>query len=239
LPPDLTELLIITLVVTVGTTVQGSVGFGWALLSTPFLVLMDPLFVPGPVLLASFMFTVATAIRERQSVDVSGVGWAIAGRVPGTVLGAFALSVMSSRVAPIVIASLLLAAVIMTASRVRLAPTRGTLLSAGVLSGFMGTTCSVGGPPIALVYQREKGSRIRSTLSSYFVLGSSLSIAALWFIGRFGLQEIRAAALLIPGLTLGFLLSHSTRQWLDRGYTRPAVLLVAGVAALLVLVRSL
>ncbi len=237
--PDLLQLLAITSIVGLGATVQGSVGFGWALLSTPILVLLDPVFVPGPVLLASFAFTLATALRERHGIDISGVGWALAGRIPGTALGALALSLMSSGAASVAIAALLLSAVVMSASGLRVAPTRTTLFGAGAMSGFMGTTCSVGGPPVALVYQHQEGGRIRGTLSGYFVLGSSLSLAALWAIGKFGPTEIHAALRLFPGLALGFFLSHPLRRWLDRGYTKPAVLTVAAGAASWVLLRSL
>jgi uncharacterized membrane protein YfcA len=102
----------------------------------------------------------------------------------------------------------------------------------------MGTTCSVGGPPVALVYQHDTGSRIRGTLSGYFVCGSGISMAALWWIGRFGATEIMTALTLLPGLAVGFVLSHPMRRWLDRGHTKAAVLLIAGLAAVALLVRS-
>jgi hypothetical protein len=36
----------------------------------------------------------------------------------------------------------------------------------------------------------------------------------------------------LPGIALGFVLSRWTSRWLDAGYTRTAVLVIAGLAGL-------
>jgi uncharacterized membrane protein YfcA len=103
----------------------------------------------------------------------------------------------------------------------------------------MGTAVSIGGPPVALLYQHETGARIRGTLSAYFLIGVSLSLVGLHLIGRFGRPEILIALSLVPGILLGFVLSRRLVHVLDRGYVRRAVLLVSAASALAVLLRSL
>ena len=46
--------------------------------------------------------------------------------------------------------------------------TQRKLFGAGTFSGFMDTTSSIGGAPMALIYQRHEGPRLRGTLSSIF-----------------------------------------------------------------------
>lgn len=103
----------------------------------------------------------------------------------------------------------------------------------------MGTAVSIGGPPIALLYQHETGPRIRGTLSAFFLIGVSLSLVGLHLIGRFGWQEILIALSLVPGILLGFALSRRLTHLLDRGYVRRAILVFSAVSALAVLVRHL
>ena len=223
----------------VGALVQGSVGFGLNLIAAPILALIDPTLVPGPALASAFILTILITRRERASIDARGVRWAMVGRVPGTILAAVAISSLPERGLAVFFALLVLLAVVMSTLRWHPRPTTGTLLGAGALSGFMGTATSIGGPPIALVYQREQGPIIRATLSGYFVLGSILSMAVLALIGEFGGDEILATAALVPGLLCGFWLSRQTTRLLDRGYARHAILVVSAGSALTLLVSEL
>ena len=50
---------------------------------------------------------------------------------------------------------------------------------AGATSGVLGTATAIGGPPMALVWQRKSGARLRGTMSGFFLVGSVMSIAAL------------------------------------------------------------
>jgi hypothetical protein len=101
----------------------------------------------------------------------------------------------------------------------------------------MGTIASIGGPPMALLYQHASGARVRGTLSSFFLVGTITSLAALVFVGRFGREELRLSLLLLPGALFGFFGSRRLATRLDRGYTRRAVLMVAAVAGFIVVAR--
>ena len=89
-----------TLLAAIAACVQGTVGFGLALTSAPLLALLDPAFVPGPLLVASLPVSLAALVRERHHADVRGVAAAFVGRVPGTVVGALAVAALSAAVPP-------------------------------------------------------------------------------------------------------------------------------------------
>lgn len=221
-----------------GAVVQGSVGLGLSLVTVPLLFLIDPSFVPGPVLCVAIVLTLLISHRERRSIDFHGVAWVLAGRIPGTVLGAAALVVLAADALSVLFGILVLLAVAFSLLRVRGEPKRWSLLSVGALSGFMGTTAALGGPPVALLLQKLPGARLRGTLSGIFLVGASVSLAALLVVNRFGRQELILALALLPGVLLGFGISGLTAPILDRGYTRPAVLLLASAAALVAIGRQ-
>jgi len=223
----------------VGSLLQGAVGFGLSLIAAPLVTLIDPTLVPGPLLMAALVLPMLTARRDRSWIDLRGVRWALVGRVPGSMLGAAMLAALSPRSMSLAIGLVVLAAVAMTASGIHLRPRGPTLLVAGVLSGFMGTTAAIGGPPLALVYQHAEGPRLRGTLAGYFVVAAAISIGVLALVGRFGLGDLCTGIALLPGVALGYSLSHRAARWVDRGFTRHAVLLVSALAALALVIRAL
>jgi uncharacterized membrane protein YfcA len=236
---SLTEFLVASLIVAIGAALQGSVGFGFALMSAPILAFIDPRLVPGPLILAVTLLLVLTAVREHQSMDLTGIGWVLFGRVPGTVLAIVALEAMTERGLTVTLGVLVLAAVGISLLRVDLPRTPPFLMAAGLISGLMGTTSGLGGPAVAVLYQHEPGDRVRSTLAGYFLVGAVMSLSALAYAGRIGRAEASLSVGLLPGIVVGFLSSRRTSAWLDRGRTRTAVLVVAAVAGIASIARGL
>ncbi|MCH2169318.1 sulfite exporter TauE/SafE family protein [Myxococcota bacterium] len=235
--PPANVLFWASVIVGLGAAVQGGVGIGFGLISAPLLVQLDAGFLPAPLVAATMTLVVLTALRDRHGIDFSGVAWASLGRVPTSVLGAWVVASVGSSDLQKLIAGIVLLGVVMSAMGFDFRPRPLNLFVAGALSGFMGTTSSIGGPPMALVYQGESGERLRGTLAVLFVVGGMISLLALSFAGQFGRSEWVMAALLIPGVVVGFVLSNWLKGPLDRGYTRIVVLLVSGSSAALLLMR--
>ena len=236
-PLTLFDILLAIGIVTLGSVIQGSVGFGLGPFAVPLLFLLNPVFVPGPLILAALLLTLLMFFRERADVDFHGMQWAIVGRIVGTIIGAFVLTVVSGSQMVVLLAGLVILAVIINASGVRLKADSWTLLGAGTLSGFMAIVAAIGGAPMALIYQDEAGPKIRSTLSGIFIIGIILAIISLIAIGRFGYIEFFAALWMTPGILIGYYISSRTKKYLDRGYIRMAVLTVSALAAIILVVR--
>jgi uncharacterized protein len=226
-------------VAALGAAIQASIGFGFALIAAPLLLLLDTTFVPGPLLAASLLITFFVAYRERRSIDVHGVALALAGRIAATVPAALLVAALPPATFDILFAGLVFVAVVLSLRTPRFERTRPLTVAAGALSGFMGTASSIGGPPMALLYQHEEGPRIRGSLSGFFVVGTTLSLVALAFVGKFGDHELRLASILAPGVVLGLVASRLVSPWLDRGRIRSLVLVLSLAAAVAVLWRPL
>jgi uncharacterized protein len=231
LPITPAEFAMALVLATVGSTIQGAVGFGLAVIAAPILILKNPVFVPGPLLLAAMILTILIGHRERSSVVVREVAVASVGRVIGMLPAAWAMSVLDERYYSILFAVLILLGVAMSVSGWRLQPTFGNLLAASTLSGFTGTVSSVGGPPLALVYQHQKGPHIRGTMSAIFTVGTVISLSGLWCAGKFGRDELLVGLSLAPGVFLGFYLSRYAVRYIDGVRTRPIILIVTVLSA--------
>jgi uncharacterized membrane protein YfcA len=236
---ELTLLVVAGLGVLVGAAVQGAIGLGLGLIAAPVLALLDPTLVPGTILLVTTVLPVLTLTRELHDVDWRGLGYALAGRVPGILAGTWIVVTQPARTTAIVVAVVVLGAVLMSVTSWHARPTPPALLVAGVVSGISGTATSIGGPPIAMLYQHESGPRLRSTMGLYFLVGSVLSCGFLAVAGEIGAREVLRALALMPFLLLGFLLSGPLRGHMDAGRLRVGVLVVSAGGALVLLVRSL
>ena len=209
------------------------------LFASPILILIDERFVPAPILLSTWVMTTFLILRERHAVDVRGLPWAIVGRAAGTLAAGTVLTLLPPDRMPLVFGVLVLIGVAMSLSGLRFQPSRSVLVGAGAMSAVMGTIASIGGPPMALVYQHATGARMRATMSSFFWIGTVMSLLVLRVVGRFGQDEVRLTLVILPGVLLGVLASRWTSPVVDRGFVRPTVLTVAAVAGLAVIVRQL
>jgi uncharacterized membrane protein YfcA len=210
------------------------------LVAVPILALIDPVFVPGSVLFSSLVLASLMAFRERWAMDVSGMKLGLVGRALGALVAAAVLTQLPTvEGISLLLGVLVLVAVLLSVSGWRIRPTTWTLLGAGTLSGFMSTVASVGGPPMALLYQDSSGERLRSTMSGFFIFGTLISLAGLLLAGRFGRAELGASLAIVPGVLAGFALSQRALAFLDQRYVRPAVLVVSALSGAAVVLRAL
>src|SRR5215471_11564208 len=164
------------LFVALGGFVQSGVGLGLGLVAAPVVTLLDPALMPGSMLVAGASLPVLILAREALHADWPGVSWALTGRVAGTLGGIWVLAVVSLRALGIVVGGMVLAVVVLSVRSAAVPRNRATLLTAGVISGVTGTATSIGGPPVALLYQTESGPRVRATLSVFFTVGNTVAL---------------------------------------------------------------
>ena len=231
LPLTLTEWLLASLVLVGGAIVQGSVGFGVALVGAPLLFLVNPALVPAPMLIAGLFLPALILIRDRAGLEMGPVAWAVPGFMAGSILAGGVVAALPESGLALVFGSLVLLAVALSALGWAPAyPRRGHLAAAGTLAGFMATATSIGGPPLALVFQHASGHRLRATLSAIFVPGGLFALLSLAAVGRFGATELALGLSLLPAIFAGFWLSSFTAHALDRAWLRHAVLAVSALA---------
>jgi uncharacterized membrane protein YfcA len=234
---SLWQYVLAILVVAVGAMIQGSLGFGLGLVSAPALALIDATFIPGPLLLVGVAVTLTVFLRERGAVDWKGMKWAIFGRVIGTIAGGWAVVAFSKDAVIVLVAVLVLAGVLMTSIGWKIKTNRITLSTAGLVSGVMGTLTSVGGPPMALVYQRETAQKLRATLAGFFLVGATFSLRTLAVSGGMSEHDFVLGALMLPGYVIGMIANRWASKFLDKGYSRVAVLSFSALSSIVLLLE--
>lgn len=236
---SLLQIILANLALLAGACLQGVAGYGIGTLAAPLLFLISPILVPAPLVLNAVVLTILMVLRNHGALQIREVRFAIGGGVAGMVLAGVTLMLISPTGFELIFGILIMIGVLLSVAGLRPALNARNSLLAGAASTYMGTITAVGGPPIALIYQNEKGPLVRANMSAFFLVASFFSIAALVASGYLGLRELQLFAVTFPGVLMGFWLSGKLVNRMPFDGLRPVILGIAGVAGTAALVRGL
>lgn len=223
----------------VATTLSGALGFGGGIVGIPFLVLINPDFVPVPLLLQGVLFTGAVTWRERRAVDLPALKWATIGLLPGVALGTWTLTSVNKDVLGLLISFFLLTVIGLQATGFRVNQNQMTLSLGGAIGGFTGITAAIPLVPMALVMSQYQGPRFRSTLNGWGMTMAITSVLTLALADGIDRSDLVVAAVLASAGVVGIVLSGPLRHFVDRRGVAQAAYAVGALGAVALLVRSL
>lgn len=234
-----TQLILANLFLIMGACLQGVIGWGIGTLSAPLLFLVSPTLLPAPMLLNALALTLMLLFRERRGLSFGPIRHAVIGNIIGTTLAGVTLAIIDTSAFETLFGVLILAAVGLSVAGIRPHLKRSTSIMAGGASGYMGTITAVGGPPIALIYQNEKGPLVRANLAAFFTFGSVAALVTLYFSDLLGSYQLKLFILTVPGVAIGFALSRLLVYRVNGAALRPLILSIAAIAGLLALLRGM
>jgi len=230
--------IFIGVLILAGTITQGTIGFGLGTIATPIIALIRPELVPTLILLLALCISSYTLSRTFRETSWRVVGISSLARIPGSLVGAWAIASLSPNGLSIFIGCAVLFAMTLSSLGWSPRPTTLNTLIAGVASGILGTSTSIGGPPMALIMKRFDPDRTRGTLAGTFVLGTLVSLIILAFSGQISSTQMGAAAAYLPLVIVGLIAANHLNQFIDRNLLNRIVLIVAISAALMLIVES-
>ncbi|TNC25737.1 sulfite exporter TauE/SafE family protein [Amycolatopsis alkalitolerans] len=189
--------------VLLASVVGGAAGFATSLLAAPLLLLLG--FGVREVVVVNLTATLVTRalalVLYRRLVDWRGVAALVAGSAPGAVAGAFTVPYLNQQVLKTVTGVVICAlGLFLLLHRPRSAPPPGCGLYAcvGAVGGYLSTSISLNGPPVAMLLDRARlpPSRFVADFAGYFVGTNAISLAVL------GLHGQIPGSLLWPALPL-------------------------------------
>jgi hypothetical protein len=233
------QIVIAVLTTALGSFVQGVTGLGLNLFASPILMMVQPGFIPGPILVGALLLTVLMVLRDHSAMDLRALVWMVAGMLPGTVLASLLLPMLPVRILSLLLGILVLLGVGLSLSGLHISRSGWALWTAGFVSGIGSTLASIGGPPVALVNQDLEPKKLRATLSGYFILSGIAALVGVFHAGRMEPFEISLSVWILPGVIIGFLCSGLFINKLKADALRYAVLALSAVSACLLILQQL
>ncbi len=232
---ELSSWLLSAAILLVGCCIQTAMGFGMAVLAAPIIMLIEPTWVPYVLTSTALFLSVINACHQRKHIQISLIAPAMLTRIPGTIFGVWVLLAVSVLWLHIIVAIAVLVAVVVSLINIRFEATRSRLSWAGFASGFMGTTTSIGGPPLALVMQYGSPDSVRGNLGLYFAYSCMLSLLSYWVSGLLSKEILILCLSFSPVAIIGFVLGLRLQGWVDRECFRPLLLSLCSVAGIVAL----
>ena len=241
LPFDLTlfQLFFIASLIFIGSSVQGVLGFGFAVIASPIVVQVEPLLVPQLLSLLGLPLAIRIFIREKSKVDFVSVKPLIWGRLLGGPLGLYLLFLLSEKYLSISVGGIVFFAGIASYFGWTVNKTSINSLIAGTLSGVFGMIAAIGGPPVALLYRNSEPEEFRPSLNSVFTIGIVITLTLLAFTGRIYLDHIYMFLINIPFVFLGIRLSSVLFSKISQKAIATSVTYFSIASGLYVILRNL
>lgn len=233
------SLLVIALIaVMAGSALQSMSGLGLAVIASPILVLINPNFLPAPILALGCILSLLSCIRYRQQLHFKSIRLALLGRFPGSLLGVSLLVLLPPMFFAVCFSLFILLSVLLSYKHISIGHCPRNLLIAGFCSGLMGTTTSVGGPPIALVYQNSKVGTARAELGLFFLVGTLMSLLLLLISGNINYYQLQLTAPLVPAVFIGFGLSLWLDKYFKQVFLKPLIAALSVVSCSIILLKT-
>ena len=233
------DIILVNLIMVVGACVQSVIGYGLGLICAPLVFLINPEYVPIPMIMNSFILCVLQVIKAHKTLRINEVGWAVVGNMSGILLAVIVMLFISSTDFSLIFGLLILTAVLISFNGYHPVINRSSSLIAGFASGVMGVFTSVGGPPIALLYQSASNEKILANLPAFFLITTTFALVALYVAGHFQRHHVDLFLHCLPGVALCFFVSPLVRKWLAERSLRPFILAVASISGLYSVIKGL
>ncbi|WP_279130018.1 sulfite exporter TauE/SafE family protein [Photobacterium phosphoreum] len=222
-----------------GCFIQSTIGFGMGVLAAPFILLLEPRLMPSAIVFIGMFMSAIVWYQYRHALSLRFLIFAFLGRLPGTLVAAYVLMVISTDQLEIMLGVTVLAAVILSLAKLRLAPTPINLFIGGFISGVTGTATGIGGPPIALLMQAEEPDHIRANLAAFFCLTNIISLVALHYSGRFTMADFSSIVWLLPAPIIASVIAYRIRHKIKKQVMQYGVLVLCSLSAIVSLSQGL
>jgi hypothetical protein len=225
--------LVAAIFITCGAALcQSLTGFGFALVMVPLLSLAWD--VKSAVVTSTVLGTFALlplVFEARRHVRLAAVAALVAGSLAGIPAGLLILEWIDPEALKILVGLTVIAASVLVYRVREVRATRAGVMpavAAGVVSGVLRASTSMGGPPavLYLLGVEKDVEAFRGTILAFFLPMSLVTIVGLAAVGRVTPDVVRTSAIALPAMALGLAAGGWLRYRVREELFRLIVLLV-------------
>ena len=233
------EIIVLLLAVGMAAVVQNIVGFGFALLAVPLMVVAvdphDAVIISTFLGLGSSSFQAFNGRREAQRDLIVRLSLSAFVGIP---VGLLVFNLVDERLLKGCLAvGIFLAVFVLTRSPNLSHASPRLEIGAGFLSGALSSSLSTNGPPLVFALQ-GRGlpiAQFRATISAVFTISGVITLASFIALRKVNYESLLGVLMSLPVLGLGILIGQSLKPRLNEENSRRFVLvllLAAGCSAL-------
>lgn len=235
------HILALIIIVLVASTLQSATGFGFAIMATPFfLLLLEPYDAIQLNIILSLLLCITMIYKIRHDIDKGMLFRLTMGSLIGVFPGLMLLSIFNEKNLKIFVGIILLISVGLLIGQVKLKQSSFKELIVGSFSGLLTSSIGMGGPPLMIYFLGAKTDKatLHATTIAYFIFVSAVS-----FVLQFWKYNISSTVWLstlwsIPVLLIGILLGQWIFARLNQQLFRKIIYMLLIVSSLYMLFTS-
>lgn len=208
-------MICVASIVLVAGFIQSLTGFGFALVATPLLfLLIDPKMVIVLVVTLGSATMLVLAIVYRKDFNKKRIIYMSSGGIIGVPLGAYLLFVIPAVALKLIVATVIILLSILLFLNITYYFKQFITghITAGFLSGLLGSSTSMGGPPsvLFLLSQKVQRNEFIATLAMTGIIHSTVILGTYCSMGMINLDILKIAGISLPAMAVGILLGTIT-----------------------------
>jgi uncharacterized protein len=238
---SINDWIIILSIIFLSGIVKGTTGFGFALFSLPLLVHFIPIKTLVPIITLFNLFSSTQIILQSRRIKINRriLLLSLSGIV-GVILGSLVLKFLADRWLKLLTATMLivLSAMFLTGYRFKIRKIKRGNVIAGLMSGFLGGSTSVSGPPLALFLTSLNLETVyfRFTFAWFSIITATVAIFDYIKIGVVYASTFKIFLISLPVLILSIELGKLISQKISRKIFYQGTIIVTLLAGVLMFV---
>jgi len=237
-------LVAAALIILAASAVKGLTGFGFALTSLPLLtVFLEPRTAVPLITVCSVFLDGYTLYEARRFVRYGEILPMLVSGIAGMILGTYFLVSLDSQAIRLAIGAVtvLFTAASMIGIRREIPNARAASIPVGLVSGVLGGSMSISGPPIVLFFNNQKVEKttFRANLIAYFFSLYIATVPAYVYGNLITVDLLGSSAVMVPIMFLGATLGIGVSRRVDEAAFKKIALLLVLATGLMTILSAL
>ncbi len=208
------ELIVAGIVIfLVSATLQGLTGFGFSILAVPLITLFISPKTAVPILLIySMLINIVVLHSARKATNLKKIWILLIAGIASMPLGTRLLVIMNESLLKIFIGSMIFVfgILLLIGFRKKFKNEKLAMLPVGFLSGILGGSISISGPPIILFLSNQDVDKhtFRGNMAAYFFILNCFTIPVYYYNGLLTNEVWNLSLTFLPGLLIGVFIGN-------------------------------
>ncbi len=239
------ELYVFAIAWFIGGFMAGLTGLGGAMIALPLTIsYLAPTMIVPITICAVTVLSLAMFFLYKSHINTQAVVTLSVGSIPGSMLGMYILLYISAQKIQIFAGSIMLLFVVwqlLPKKHIVYQDSRTKGLVAGFVSGFLNTSVSFSGPPIAIyaICVDWAKETFFATISFATFLICIITMAIYAYSGLYTMEMLPYIATILPAVVVGVLMAYPLSKKINKDFFRKLVLLVILVAGTICMYRGI
>ncbi|MCD6176901.1 MAG: sulfite exporter TauE/SafE family protein [Candidatus Cloacimonetes bacterium] len=225
-------------------TLQGLTGFGFSILAVPLITLFISPKTAVPILLIySMIINIVVLYSARKAINLKKIWILLFAGIITMPLGTHLLVIMNENLLKIFIGLMIFVfgILLLIGFRRQFKNEKIAMLPVGMLSGLLGGSISISGPPIILFLSNQNVDKhtFRGNLAAYFFILNLFTIPVYYLNGLFTKEVWNYSLNFLPGLLIGVFVGNFLSHKIKEDHFKKLTLILLIIMGLLSIISGL